>query len=95
MTLRSNYFERLVTTSDSVILSANDHRKSLLIQNPTSTQVNITLDGSIASTNSFFLTNAVPPLYLDYEMFGAGIQREIHAISQTSSARLVILEGYE
>lgn len=95
MTLRSNYYEKVVNTTDTMILSADPHRRSLLIQNPTNVVVNVRFDGAAAGTNSFYLTNGVPPLYLDYEMFGQGICREIHAIATTNPGQLAILEGYE
>jgi hypothetical protein len=91
----ANYYEFTVPTTDKVLLAANPHRRSLLIENPTNVAVNIRLDGAPATTNSLYLIQTLPPLYLDWEMFGRGIQREVHALAAGAGGQLVIMEGYD
>lgn len=87
------YWNVAVTTSGGVVLSANAHRRYLLISNPTGNLVYIALGRAATAGQDICVPDLTKPLILKWEDIGGIICTDIYGIIATANGTLAILEG--
>jgi hypothetical protein len=85
----------VVTTSDSVVLSANPRRRCLVLSGDGADNYFFALGTAAASLKGLCLTPTVPILTLRYEDIGELIGLELHCYAGAVSKNLTIIEAYE
>jgi hypothetical protein len=83
---------KTVSTTGITLIQASDRRVGLWIFAPKTNTVWVT-DVTNPSLNSGFpIRPGTDPVYLDLENAGTWLQRELHAIAETASENIAVLE---
>ncbi len=90
------YQEAIVGITDSVVLSGDPNRRSIVMQNSNTGGIIWIAFGRAANlTSSFAIMANVAPTYITYDMVGDVIRLDVHAIANAPNTGLAMLIGYD
>lgn len=91
----TNYIERAVGTSSTVLLPADPHRYSFTISNGSANLLHLAFQGQAASTNSYHITSGGGQYTFTRDVFGDGVAQQVNAFYDTAGATIGVLVGLD
>lgn len=90
-----SYRSVAVTTSSTVIIPANAHRRYLSISNPAAHDVSIAFGAAAVLNGDWHFPTGQQPWEFRYEDMGAIICTDIYGIIGTAGGNIAVIEGFE